>query len=243
MQDLEKLVSALGVALGPVEALDPEQGDPAGAKFKVPGEKAFGTWKALRAAHPETGHWPVILGDDRDLAKLIDHYDGAEPTLADTWRERALSVDPQAWLDSRLQKKPARLGSWPEKMPPDRGIDTAQSLGKPLPECWMGLIPATSGLDVIAHFKFGDWGICPDPSVHIALLRHWEKSHGAEVVALTSKVIETTSARPATTREEAVELAKIHYAYCPDLCDWAGVTVEALAAALWHRDHWFFWWD
>ena len=57
-------------------------------------------------------------------------------------------------------------------------------------------------------------------------------------------ITEFTVNRPAE-KEEALELAKEHYAFCPDRVDRGNMTytLSELADTLSFADMWYFWWD
>ncbi|MEN3327087.1 MAG: hypothetical protein V7638_1894 [Acidobacteriota bacterium] len=53
----------------------------------------------------------------------------------------------------------------------------------------------------------------------------------------------TSVARPASTRDEALALAKQQFIYCSDIVHQGVGSVEALAATLFGATVWYFWWD
>ena len=66
---------------------------------------------------------------------------------------------------------------------------------------------------------------------------------GATPVAFASDILEYRVARPVDTREEAMELARVQFAYCPDIILQGTETLERLAAEILGARYWFFWWD
>ena len=56
--------------------------------------------------------------------------------------------------------------------------------------------------------------------------------HGAEIVCVSSDVIECHVARPPVDDEDALALARAQYLYCADIVDQGMETVSALAGAL-----------
>ena len=42
-------------------------------RLTVPGAEAIQTWERLRGLVPQTGYWPVLLGDERGLENLREH--------------------------------------------------------------------------------------------------------------------------------------------------------------------------
>ena len=63
------------------------------------------------------------------------------------------------------------------------------------------------------------------------------------MVGLTHDVLEMRVARPPADREGALDLARQHYLYCPDLVDQGTPTLDGLGAALLGSPVWSFWWD
>jgi hypothetical protein len=59
---------------------------------------------------------------------------------------------------------------------------------------------------------------------------------------LSCRRLAPESRRP-TTREEALDLARAHQAYCNDVIDQDVGSYRALAAGLMAIDWWSFWWD
>jgi hypothetical protein len=136
-------------------------------------------------------------------------------------------------------------GTWPsgDRAAHEFSIPFDMSSHKPLRRVYIGLVPTDIDWQVPAFLKFGGFNRCPEPSEHVALLRHWEELYDAELVGMTRSVIEMSVARPPTTRKEALELAKQHYLYCPDTVDQGTKTLDALAATLLGGTVWSFWWD
>jgi Domain of unknown function (DUF4253) len=60
---------------------------------------------------------------------------------------------------------------------------------------------------------------------------------------MTHDTIELGVAHPPTNREHAIALAYEQFAYCSDIVDHGGGTLDALAATLLNGSVWFFWWD
>jgi hypothetical protein len=105
------------------------------------------------------------------------------------------------------------------------------------------LVPASKPTDVPAVVGFGDWNECPAPEFHVALHRRWQERYGAELVGMSSDVIEMRVARPPRSRDDAMALAQEQYAYCDDIVHQGVESLSALAATLLEGTVWFFWWD
>ena len=87
-----------------------------------------------------------------------------------------------------------------------------------------------------------DWD--PPDAVHVALLKYWHERWKAELVSLTSGVLEMRVLQPPTIFREALELAKEQYLYAPDVVDqWLGGNLNTLAKMLLNGRVWRFWWD
>lgn len=76
-----------------------------------------------------------------------------------------------------------------------------------------------------------------------AALRHWRDHYGAELIGLGKDVLSIRVARKPVARSEAIELARVQYAYCNDIVDQGTESLSSLAAELMAHDWWFFWWD
>jgi Domain of unknown function (DUF4253) len=71
----------------------------------------------------------------------------------------------------------------------------------------------------------------------------WHDLYGAEVVGITSDVVEMHVAKPPLDRESALSLAKAQYLYCNDIVEQGTQTLSVLAATLLEGSVWYFWWD
>ena len=114
---------------------------------------------------------------------------------------------------------------------------------QPLPQTYIGVFPTDDETEIPALLRWGAWNDCPAPEVHVAHLRGWRDAYGAKLVSITRDTIELKVDRRPASREEALELARQHFAYCPDIVLQGTQTIEALAASLMQSDWWFFWWD
>jgi hypothetical protein len=105
------------------------------------------------------------------------------------------------------------------------------------------LVPTDDSTTIPAHLHWGSWNERPAPEYHVAALRHWRDAYGAELVGLGRDTIDLKVARKPATRDEALELARVQYAYCNDIIDQGTGSYSVLAAGLMADDWWFFWWD
>lgn len=229
---------------------------PAGAsaipypRVETNGAGALAEWERLRLAGKG---WPVIIGDDQALA-LVGEQFGAEGNLAsvESILEAARKVRLPRDLYGRLgterlsdEDKAALAGEWPSAPPESAGLTVTIDLqnGKPFERVHILLIPTDDGAEVPAYLRWGGWNECPDPAMHVAVLRDWHARYGVELVGLGSDVMNLRAQRRPATRDAALGLATEQYFYCIDIVEQGVGSTSALAAALMTGDWWFFWWD
>ena len=85
----------------------------------------------------------------------------------------------------------------------------------------------------------------PDPNIILDKLesQYWDEKYGISLAGITADVIELEVQNPPTTKQQALQLAKEQFIYCPDIVYQGTQTIAALAAALLNGKVWFFWWD
>jgi hypothetical protein len=144
--------------------------------------------------------------------------------------------------DEETEECEPPLGEWPASPSRAPGLSAAYEIltHRPLPKVHIVLVPTDDPTTVPAHLQWGNWNACPAPEYHVAALRHWREHYGAELVGLNMDLMNLRVARKPATRDEALELARVQYAYCNDMVDGS---LSALAADLMAHDWWYFWWD
>ncbi len=233
-----------------------------GYRFSCPGSEAVDRWRQLRALADETGYWPVILGNDKEASRVLEfaNYEHGQP-LAEILTEAA-SQSAEQWLKeceqsnlNALQKAHGASwqdflkelhGDWPESVHAVTGFTIPferVGSGPPKAKVTIGLFPTKNGWEVPAQLNFGGWNECPDPAVHVRIMRKWFEDYGAELVGMSGDVIEMSVSRPPSTREDALRLAEQQFFYCEDIVLQGTETIEMLAAGLLGNRVWFFWWD
>lgn len=250
-EELAKLLSdRLGIHdLAPV----PNRFAPEGYKCVCKGADAVERWQQLRALADESGYWPVILGDDKEVGHILGVADSEHGEPIHQVLERVASNTSDAWLEKRRQSEEydeevmAELhGEWPEQadaltrftIPLERGRQAS-----PKPKVTIGLFPVQHCWEVPAYLNFGGWNACPDSDGHVLMMKRWFDRYGAEVAGMNGDVIEMYAHRPPTTRDDALALGEEQFLYCEDIVTQGTETIEALAAALLNNPIWFFWWD
>jgi hypothetical protein len=242
-----------------------------GFEFVVSRSDAITTWHWLRERTPPIGFWPVLLGDDASLAHRRDVMNRLRRLVPEKILAEADTIDPVAWFENRYLDElddirrrladPEIAADWIQlgdllaaegplrglpQGPWDEGARGELEFRIPLQhrsQFHVGLVPTRLGWQTPAYLRFGAWGACPSPGENVALLKYWEEHYGAGVVGLAGDMMELRVARPPHTEDAALDLAKQHYLYCPDIVTLGTKTVQRLAASLLDSTVWSFaWW-
>jgi hypothetical protein len=221
-------------ALGPVTRTRTGAAVPG---FPSAGEEALEWWRTLRAAHEDTGRWPVIV-DARSIAMTGEKAGPGQPAELDaTEILNPGGVTLDSLGDEGLEDL---LDQWPDD--PCR----VDRFGLPFSrEPAVALFEVEHGWQVPDLLGYGDWNRCPPPAVHTAVLRHWERAYGAELVCLTWSSLELTMSRPPRTRRAALALAWEYAGYCEDSVDaiYGADNLAELAASFLDAEVLTAWWD
>jgi hypothetical protein len=136
-------------------------------------------------------------------------------------------------------------GKWPRGVRPSNHVVTPYDFEtrEHLPEVFVALVPTKLSWQVPLSLHFGGFNDCPHTESIGAVLRHWEQKYGAELICVTSSVLELRVANPPTKRAEALELAREQFLFCRDIVAQGTETIENLAAELLNARTWFLWWD
>jgi hypothetical protein len=218
------------------------------------GENAFAKWKELKAAGRGT---PVVVGADVGNVLEPFHPRWRRRPVAECLSAAEAIKFPQDLFKMRRDERAALpadhledeyeppLGEWPTVEYPSTGLSIAHDLitREPFPKVCIVLVPTNDSTTILAHLHWGSWNECPAPEYHVAALRHWRDVYGAELVGLGRDTIDLKVMRKPTTRDEAIELARVQYAYCADIIDQGCGSYSVLAAQVLAHDWWFFWWD
>ena len=229
------------------------------------GESAFATWQELKAAGRGA---PVVVGADVGNVLEPFHPQWRRRSVAECLSAASAINFPEDLFSMRLEQRAAALaapheyhpaysayrlegehepplGEWPTEESRSTDLSIAHDLrtGEPFPRVYIVLVPTDDSTTIPAHLHWGSWNACPAPKYHVAALRHWRDAYGAKLVGLGRDTIDLKVARKPATRDEAVELARVQYAYCNDIVDQGTGSYSVLAAGLMADDWWFFWWD
>lgn len=106
-------------------------------------------------------------------------------------------------------------------------------------------VPVKNPWEVIAWFPMGGWNECPEASEMMAVCRYWYEKYGAVPAVISHDELEFTVENLDACKENAWELAKEHYAFCPDRVDQGthSGTIGEVADCISKSNVWYFWWD
>jgi hypothetical protein len=236
--------------------------------FVVSRSEALSTWQRLRDLVPQTGFWPVMLGDDEYLTQRRAIVKRLSRLTAEKIVEEAATIDAAAWFENRyldeldeIRRRQEEDRSASAPIPP-AGLLTGEGPLPGLPDApWpcaesrfqiplispsrvhLGLVPTSFGWQTPAFLRFGAWNRCPSPGENVAVLRFWDDHYGAEVVGMAGKRMELRVSRPPQTQADALGLARQHYLFCPDLVPEETRSLYPLAGSLIGDAVWSFRWD
>lgn len=105
-------------------------------------------------------------------------------------------------------------------------------------------IPVKEPWELMAWLPMGGWNECPSADEMIEVARYWYELYGAVPATFTHDVIEFY-VDDCVDEDVSLELAKEHYAFCPDRVDQGTRTgtISEVAASLEVSNVWYFWWD
>ncbi len=244
--ETRELRAALGEQAGGLTVLVERDGRRVYGVATAPDE-ASARWEALRALVARTQRWPVLMAGTGRMFEMLE----VAPGPVDEALERARGLDVEAWIAARerelgLAGLAAPTGEWPVRggVLGDPLAASSPMIGGALASAAMiALVPTPDGSEAPVWLAFGGWNDCPEPAVHVALLRRWRARYGAEIRGMSDDSLELVVAGPPADREAAMVVAREHFAYDTDLV-WQGAeSVEALGASLVGSRYWFFWWD
>lgn len=260
MEAIERQLSDAGVDCSSLGIFSKQCGKPVYQLLVPGGDAALAALRKMRAIAAVTGYSPVIAGSPQDL-RLRDPDPLPTAKQINDTIAAALRISLPEWFAQRHEERladfrefnpgeePSRFfapqGKWPDNVEPSASLNIAFDIIKrtPLDELVCLLIPTAQPWQTPAFLGFGGWNECPDDSIQCAVFKYWHERWGADIVAITNDVVETVVARPPSTRQQAMLLAKEQYEFCTDIVEQGTQTLSNLAAALLNAPIWFFWWD
>lgn len=105
-------------------------------------------------------------------------------------------------------------------------------------------VPAQAPWEVVVYVPFGGWNDCPAPEDMGAVCKYWYEKYGAVPAVITHDTLEFLLPN-SISGDEAIEVAKEHFAFCTDRVDQCteSGTIGEVADSLSQSTVWYFWWD
>ncbi len=231
---------------------------------EVTGTDAFRLWSRLRALHGRTGWWPVLAGRPAELEQVLIGLDpahapppvlgGMQPdgrALLDGWARDAVRFLPSPAAGpggAAVQPDvPRVLRRLTEHVAAKLDLDHVGGLHVSAVDqerTTLCLVRAESGADVPTLLNWlGGCNYDITGPEHSAVLRHFDRHYGAELVTLETGVMEVLVGRRPRTPETVAAAAVEHYAYCNDIVHQGTGTIEELIEGQLRSSTWYFWWD
>jgi len=195
------------------------------------------------------GFTPVILADDEDLNLWFDNVQdyskeeelakelrNGKEILEERFKEYTEDIS-EDWINEVSNE------NWEDEFDGDGSINEFTFLD--VKEIVLFEVPTKNPWEVIAWFPMGGWNECPWVDDMMAISHYWYEKYHAFPAVITRDVLQYFVENPVDNEEEALELAKEHYAFCTDRLDQgtASGTINEVADSLIDSKVWFFWWD
>ncbi|HEY3688520.1 MAG TPA: DUF4253 domain-containing protein [Streptosporangiaceae bacterium] len=212
-------------------------------------------WARLRADHPASGLWPVLLEDSNqpwsagqiapEPASEIDFYDPAA-FMAEVWSDWVGRQPDESAIDDLAPYGRYSPGlATPGHQVADPGT-VADRYAEVLADGsrLLGLVAVDRGADALAAIGWqgalyhNEW-----TAPLAAVVRGWEDRFGARVVGMGFNTLELSVAAPPATSRHAAQVAAEHWAFCPEVMAQGPGTLAAYAEHLRGGHTWSFWWE
>lgn len=212
--------------------------------------KAMEVWESLHKIREKLGYYPVILGSRHSVNV---HWENREDTeLPQTYLRQATDFPLDIWIETSIQEHlPSRTnhnesglgGKSLDSVLPAHTIDLSKMYSvDETKTVYIGFFATTNAWEIPAHLGYGCWNDCPCPEVQVAFHKTWFERYHMEPLLMGHDTLVCRLAHPPKSRDEALRLAREHFAYCSDSLNILQ-TLDALAAHLLNSSVWSFWWD
>ena len=208
----------------------------------------------------EAGFYPLIIVPSDVLIDAIDiAFEDIEleitpenfHLLREQFIKEADTIDPEDFLLDRLNEysdmyeEEELVGTFTETKP-SHCFYSYMDNNKPAPEIILAQIPANHPWELAAWIPMGGFNDCPSPAAQVAVFKKWYHTYEASPAVVTYDNWELELQKPPTIEEEALSLAKEHFAFSSDNVTQAAknfASLRGLASSLKNSTTWFFWWD
>jgi hypothetical protein len=221
-------------------------------------DRALAAWEEARVRSRETGLSPVIR-----TFRIQDHnLEGWQKGFGELAkdREKAASLDVAAFFKrreadlDRAFAESARDGEGPaDEVAVQRATlkkvahgDLKRREPKPYHYQMLGqyvvlVLVSCEPWELPVCLQFGGWNQSPNSNAQSAVLRHWSKLYGAELVVAGGDFLEMRTTK-ALTPEELKTAAWEQFLLADDIVFQGTKSVDNLAKEI-RAGHWYFWWD
>jgi hypothetical protein len=202
----------------------------------VDGEAGLDLWTRVRAVHPATGIWPVLVTANTVEATAVDFGEDPAPVAA---------LDAEAWFADRGADSDEQFprGEPAPFEPPDPAQWAFRVATMPDEPDRMWFVPSPGGWAVPGQLGWsGAVNADVMGDVHTAVLRRWAERWDADLVVLGFDTLTLRVMRPPASPASAFEVAHEMALYCEDLVHQGVQTLDALVPMA-ASPAWWFWWD
>ncbi|MFI0453082.1 DUF4253 domain-containing protein [Actinomadura sp. 6N118] len=256
----DQVERALDVALPAGDVVWPDPGYPQRQillrpAFWLSDEPVTGElWAALRAAHPQSGLWPVLL-DETDQPWAAGQIAPEPVTDVDNYLPTAFMSEVWAdWAEQAAEEDHDDLAPFGRDCPgpaqrgaslDDPGAVADRHARALAPRgLSLGLVAVERSADVLAAIGWqgalnhNEW-----TAPLAAVVRGWEERFGARVIAMGFNTLDLSVAAPPISARHALHVAAEHWAFCPDILFQGPGTLGGYAEEIRGKTRWSFWWD
>ena len=203
----------------------------------------------------KNGYTPVILCVDRLLAETIDYNYRAENDITQ-YRSELLSSDlsyGKSFLKNRLDEQLEGFkefegnfdiyGSFDDSLGSVNFFTSPHLVENFKEKSVLFRIPTANSWEIFAWVPFGGWNECPAEKDMMAVCKYWYELYGAVPAVISGETLQMYCPTPVKNKDDAVNLAEEHYAFCSDIVDQGAGEINNHASMLIDSTVWYFWWD
>jgi len=243
-EDPAATFTALGIECADLTAHDDLLADGRAWSFALPKDKAAAPalWEQVRAHHPSTGLWPVLVTDhfwsrvgkhahpERFTVTQLGHAPTGHDWLTARLTERLAEDEP---LPRRQWPRHRTMVKWQEIWPARKYPRMDRMLLVPTPANW--LVPGLLSWTGAANYDVG-------PLEHTTMLRRLAARWGIEIIAMDDEMLIMHLAYILSVND-GMAAALEAYLYCPDNVEQGYDSIDRLAMDMMTCTLWDFWWD